>query len=113
MHYKYGKTLKTATRRKKQKLAKSRGAIFQAQAGYNPELLYVECGRCGAPVLWEPGKATELLSQAGVDPVELDASCILITDACPACGTSHEFTVRIFRISDKPTELSSHPFGHA
>lgn len=113
MRYKYGKTSKTAMIHKRQKLMDIREAIFQAQAGFNPEMLYVECGRCGAPVLWEPGRATELLSQAGVDPVELDASCILITDACPACGTSHEFTVRIFRISDKPSELAPFPHGHA
>lgn len=68
--------------------------------GYDPELLYVECGRCGAPVLWESGKATHLLDQAGVDPMELDPSCILVTDSCPACGQNPDCSVRIFRVSD-------------
>lgn len=85
----------------------------KAKAGYDPELLYVECGRCGAPVLWEPGRATTLLEHAGVDPVELDASCMLMTDACPACGGSmDEFTVRIFRISDKPGSSFPPLIGH-
>lgn len=69
--------------------------------GYDPEMLYVECGRCGAPVLWEEGKATELLRQAGIDPVELDSACLLVTDGCPACGTSNEYGVRIFRIASQ------------
>lgn len=68
-------------------------------AGYDPELLYVECGRCGSPVLWSEGKATTLLRQAGIDPMELDPSCIMVTDACPACGTKEEYSVRIFRIA--------------
>lgn len=68
--------------------------------GYDPELLYVECGRCGAPVLWEPGKATHLLDQAGVDPLELDPFCLLVTDSCPACGQNKDYSVRIFRVSD-------------
>lgn len=67
--------------------------------GYDPELLYVECGRCGAPVLWDEGKATELLRQAGVDPLELDPYCLLVTDACPACGSRDEYAVRIFRVA--------------
>lgn len=67
-------------------------------AGYDPEMLYVECGRCGAPVIWEPGRATSLLETVGIDPLELDSSCILLTDGCPACGSKREYHVRIFRI---------------
>ncbi len=78
--------------------------------GYDPELLYVECGRCGAPVLWEPGKATHLLDQAGVDPIELDPSCILVTDSCPACGQNQDCSVRIFRVSD--TSYDNFPPTH-
>lgn len=73
------------------------------RGGFDPELLYVECGRCGAPVLWEPGRASRLLMEAGIDPLELDASCILVTDACPACGDKSEYSVRIFRITDAGT----------
>lgn len=83
------------------------------KSGYDPELLYVECGRCGAPVLWEPGKATKLLELAGVDPLELDASCMLMTDACPACGQSDEYTVRIFRVSGKDEGEFPPVTGHA
>lgn len=81
--------------------------------GYDPELLYVECGRCGAPVLWETGRATDLLNHAGIDPLEIDASCLLVTDACPACGATEEYSVRICRVSDRhPAELPP-THGHA
>lgn len=79
--------------------------------GFDPELLYVECSRCGSPVLWEEGRATRLLLQAGIDPLELDASCMLVTDACPACSRQSEYTVRVFRICG-PEQLPP-KLGHA
>lgn len=82
-------------------------------AGYDPELLYVECGQCGAPVLWEDGRATELLAQAGIDPLELDSSCILVTDGCPACGSRQEYSVRIFRIASEAEKTLPPLQGHA
>ncbi|MDR3362967.1 MAG: hypothetical protein LBO64_09045 [Desulfovibrio sp.] len=78
-------------------------------AGYDPELLYVECGRCGAPVMWGEGRATRLLHQAGIDPLELDASCLLVTDGCPACTNRHQYTVQIFRIGSG-TEARRPPY---
>ncbi len=66
--------------------------------GYDPELLFVECGRCGAPVLWEKGQATQVLASAGVDPLELDASCLLISDGCPACSAEKQYRVQIYRV---------------
>lgn len=67
--------------------------------GYDPELLYVECGRCGAPVMWDEGSATNLLREAGIDPLELDPSCLLVTDGCPACAFGNHFTVQVCRVS--------------
>ena len=94
--------------------------------GYDPELLYVECGRCGAPVLWEPGRATRLLDQAGIDPLELDASCLLVTNACPMCGTPEAgegatdgpdgepgYEVRVFRVGGEGEGFGSPRQGHA
>lgn len=78
--------------------------------GYDPELLYVECGRCGAPVLWDDGRATSLLREAGIDPLELDASCLLVTDGCPACASRHEFSVKICRIGSGKIPPT---YGHA
>ena len=81
--------------------------------GYDPELLYVECGPCGAPVIWEKGKATEIMKQVGIDPLELDSSCLLITDGCPLCGNKGNYTVQIFRISTE-SEMRHPPyFGNA
>ena len=82
-------------------------AILRPKA-FDPELLYVECGRCGAPVIWEEGRASKLLKEAGIDPLELDASCILVTDACPMCSSKKkQYTVQIFRVSTVPEQFVS------
>lgn len=74
--------------------------FFGNPKGFDPEFLYVECGKCGAPVIWEKGRATRLLEKAGIDPLELDASCLLLTDGCPLCEQNNEYHVRIFRVGD-------------
>ncbi len=79
----------------------------------DPELLFVECGRCGAPVLWDPGRATRLLAQAGVDPLELDSSCLLMTDGCPFCRPAGQYTVQIYRVSNVREGLLPPLIGHA
>ena len=104
---------KPYSKRSGKKIKSGHLQLAKTPKGYDPELLYVECGRCGAPVLWEQGRATKLLAQAGVDPIELDSSCILMTDACPACGSRDEYNVRIFRISDHPQSGFPPAFGHA
>ncbi|MDR3357565.1 MAG: hypothetical protein LBN96_01640 [Desulfovibrio sp.] len=71
-----------------------------ALCGHDPELLYVECGSCGAPVMWGEGRATRILAQAGIDPLELDSSCLLVTDACPMCSNRTHYSVQIFRVSN-------------
>lgn len=81
--------------------------------GYDPELLYVECGRCGAPVLWDDGRATTLMAEAGIDPLELDSSCILVTDGCPGCGSRSEYSVRIFRVAQDASAMTPPLHGHA
>jgi hypothetical protein len=69
--------------------------------GYDPELMIVECARCGRPVLWEPGRSTEVLAGVGIDPLELDARCLLLTDGCPHCRPRQEegFSVQVFRLT--------------
>ena len=69
--------------------------------GYDPELLMVECANCGQPVLWERGRSTEVLQAAGIDPIELDAHCLLLTDGCPRCRPKQDkaFTVQVFRVT--------------
>ncbi len=104
---------KRIIRRSQRRKAKERDQIQKLAAGYDPELLYVECGRCGAPVLWEPGRATALLRHAGVDPLEIDSTCLLVTDACPACGSPNEYSVRICRVSDRHPDDLPPTHGHA
>jgi hypothetical protein len=70
--------------------------------GYDPEMLYVECSRCGAPILWEPGQTAKILQDAGISPLELDASCIILSDGCPLCSKQDSYTVSIRRLAAGP-----------
>ena len=51
------------------------------------------------PEAWEKGRTRRLLAAVGIDPLELDASCVLITDSCPLCGGKGRYTIQIYRIS--------------
>ena len=81
--------------------------------GFNPEMVYVECGRCGSPVLWEPGKTTELLRSVGIDPLELDPSCVLVSDACPSCSLRGHYTLQVVRITGAPSHCFPNRLGNA
>ena len=71
--------------------------------GYDPELMIVECARCGRPVLWEPGRSTAVLAGVGIDPLELDAHCLLLTDGCLYCRPRQKegFGVQVFRLTSE------------
>ncbi len=55
-------------------------------SGFDPELLYVECLRCGSPVLWEPGRSTALVRKAGLNKAGLDSGFVILTLGCPDCS---------------------------
>ncbi len=68
---------------------------------YDPELLYVECGRCGNPVIWEQGRTTELLQEAGLASSRLDARHLVLTDGCPTCAPDETFyETRVVRLAE-------------
>jgi len=52
---------------------------------FDPSLLYAECRRCGAPVLWASDPCEDLLWM-GIPPGSLDADCLLLYDGCPNCA---------------------------
>ncbi|MCI7568874.1 hypothetical protein [Desulfovibrio sp.] len=87
--------------------------LLPAVRPFDVDLLYVECGRCGAPVMWEGKRTAKLLKAAGIDPLELDASCLLMTDACPLCGGKSSYTVQIYRIGRSPEKLLPPFYGNA
>lgn len=78
-----------------------KGSPQKKLPSYDPELLYVECQVCGKPVIWEPGKTTELLVAAGVDVNRLDERCMIISEGCPACAphTRDGYTLAVVRLA--------------
>ena len=82
--------------------------------GFDPEMLFVECARCGSPILWEKGRSTQILEGAGIDPLELDSHCLLVTDGCPRCSKGGMYHVQIFRMEPGYGRLTKERnVGHA
>ena len=89
-------------------------SFISSPQGYDPELLIVECARCGLPVLWERGRSTAILAGAGIDPLELDVHCLLLTDGCPQCSPGvGGFTVQVFRVVPAHGGFGLKPVGSA
>ena len=66
--------------------------------GFDPEMVYVQCGVCGAPVIWEQGKTSELFRTAGIDPLELGHGM---------------FSVQILRVTETPAQYYPVTLGYA
>ena len=69
--------------------------------GYDPEMIYVECQKCGRPVVWAEGKTTAIITEAGIDIRQLDERCMIISDGCPTCAskTTGGFGLSIVRLA--------------
>lgn len=66
---------------------------------FDPELLYVECAKCGQPVLWSPGDTTRILAWAGIDAHSLDEKCMIVSEGCPGCQPGKQsFSTQVVRL---------------
>lgn len=66
---------------------------------FDPELLYVECAKCGKPVLWSPGDTSRVLAWAGIDPAGLDEKCMIVSEGCPGCQPGQQsFSTQVVRL---------------
>ena len=92
-------------------------APLRPRKGYDPELLMVECGRCGRPLLWEKGRATRIVTSAGIDPATIDEHCMILAEACPQCqpGKSrYDLTViRVGEVEEHDPLRDEEPRGTA
>jgi len=67
---------------------------------FDPELLYVECSRCGQPVLWQNGMTSKLLKLADIDPSALDERCVIMSEGCPGCTPGEtSFMIQVIRLN--------------
>lgn len=69
---------------------------------YDPDLIYVECGKCGQPILWGPGQTKKILDAAEIADEEIDEHCAIISDGCPSCKPGEtSFSTQIVRMNDE------------
>lgn len=70
---------------------------------FDPELLYVECAKCGQPVLWSSGDTTRILAWAGIDARALDEKCMIVSEGCPVCQPGKQsFSTQVVRLRKAP-----------
>jgi len=75
---------------------------------FDLELLYVECAKCGQPVLWNPGDTTKVLTWAGVDTRGLDEKCMIVSEGCPQCRPGqNSFSTQIVRLRSTQDKAAS------
>ncbi|MFW5734334.1 MAG: hypothetical protein ACOCWR_04660 [Oceanidesulfovibrio sp.] len=74
-------------------------SLVAGRKRFDPELLYVECLRCGRPVLWRPARTRSLIEASGLLPEELDHSFLIGTNGCPVCSPElGSFTTMLVRV---------------
>lgn len=72
---------------------------------FDPELLYVECAKCGRPVIWSPGDTTKILEWAGIDASTLDDKCMIVSEGCPSCQPGKKsFSTQVIRLKKSSTD---------
>jgi hypothetical protein len=75
---------------------------------FDPEMLYVECAKCGQPLLWKAGDTTRILNWAGIDPAGLDESCLILSQGCPGCQPDQEaYPTQVVRLPKGETPSTS------
>ncbi len=82
------------------------------------EMMYVECSKCGRPIIWDAGQTTEYLLAADANLNALDAACMIVSDGCPACLPSDDqaFCLSVVRMIDLTIDeiiLMASPRGSA
>ncbi|WP_245590080.1 hypothetical protein [Desulfonatronum lacustre] len=69
--------------------------------GFDPELMFVECHRCGRPLVWNQGEASQIIEQSGIDTKKLDAQCLILAEGCPQCAPGEGgYMVRVVRLRE-------------
>lgn len=68
---------------------------------FDPELMFVECHKCGRPLLWNEGEASNIVEQSGIDVKKLDSHCLILAEGCPQCSPGEGgYMVRVVRLRE-------------
>jgi hypothetical protein len=77
---------------------KSERKAFPGQ-DFDLETLYVECSRCGRPLIWEKGTTTFIIQSSGIDK-NLGSDWLMLSRGCPVCSPDDdEFVLTLARPS--------------
>lgn len=88
-------------------IKKKSGKEPASKEDFDLETLYVECSRCGRPLIWEKGTTTFLIQYSGIEKT-LDSDWLMLSKGCPACSPDqNEFVLTLAGPEDKRLSLLS------
>lgn len=76
---------------------KKPGPKTNASHHFDLETLYVECARCGRPLIWEKGTTTFIIQSSGIEK-SLGSDWLILSMGCPSCSPDQlEFVLTLAR----------------
>jgi hypothetical protein len=82
-------------------IKKNAGRKVNSSQDFDLEMLYVECSRCGRPLIWEKGTTTFIIKSSGIEK-SLGSDWVMFSRGCPACSPDNEeFTLTLARPSQE------------
>jgi hypothetical protein len=53
---------------------------------FDPDLLFIECAKCGRALNWEKGETSMFLVRSGISTGNLDLSYMILSMGCTDCS---------------------------
>lgn len=83
-------------------IKKKTGSKTTSGQDFDLETLYVECARCGRPLIWEKGTTTFIIQSSGIEK-SLGSDWLILSLGCPSCSPDQaEFVLTLARPGNNP-----------
>jgi hypothetical protein len=77
-------------------------SVETKRRSFDPDLLYIECAKCGRALNWERGETSLFLLRSGIDSGNLDWSFMILSMGCSNCSPDElGYLTKLVQISQK------------
>jgi hypothetical protein len=72
---------------------------------FDPDLLFIECSKCGRALNWEKGATSMFLVRSGIDTGNLDSSFMILSMGCANCSPDElGYLTKLVQFSEKRSQ---------
>jgi hypothetical protein len=91
------------TTNKKEAVAMCRSNTVDARRKiFDPDLLYIECAKCGRALNWDKGETSLFLVRSGINTGTLDWSFMILSMGCANCSPDElGYMTKLVQVSEK------------